>query len=146
MSEGFNHTDNEKKYADIFNMPHHVSRVHPRMSREERAGQFSSFEALVGFEDEIDETARYTEQASEMSEDQKAEIDEKLALLNACAEAAPPIKVTYFVSDEKKKGGMYVSATGRFKRFDEYERCIVINERTNIPIDTVVAIESVLFD
>ena len=146
MNKGFNHTDNEKKYADIFNMSRPVSKAYPQISIEERAAQFGSFDALVGLDDEMDETARITEQPSNLSEDQKAEINEKLTLLNACAEVAPPIKVTYFVSDERKKGGMYVSATGRFKRYDEYERCIVINERTNIPIETVVAIDPVMFD
>ena len=146
MADMFNHTDNEKKYADIFNMPRHVSKSYPKMSTEERAAQFGSFDALVGFNDEIDETARVTDEYDDLSDDQKAEIDEKLVWLSAFAETMPPVKVTYFVSDEKKSGGMYVCATGKFKCYDEYERCIVINERTNIPIDTVIDIESPIFE
>ena len=146
MGKEFFSTDNEKKYADIFNMPRHVSKAYPKMAAEDRAMQFGSFEALVGFEDEIDETARTTDEAYELSEDQKAEINERLIILNACAEACPPIKITYFIRDEKKSGGVYVCATGKFKSFDEIENCVVMNERTMIPVNTVVKIESPILD
>ena len=43
-------------YADILHLPHHISNVHPRMSMNDRAAQFSPFAALVGYEDIIDET------------------------------------------------------------------------------------------
>ena len=60
MNKGFNHTDNEKKYADIFNMSRPVSKAYPQISIEERAAQFGSFDALVGLDDEMDD--RTTEQ------------------------------------------------------------------------------------
>ena len=47
----------DPKYADIINLPHHVSKKHPPMSRANRAAQFSPFAALTGFGDVIDETA-----------------------------------------------------------------------------------------
>lgn len=145
MNDMFNHTDNEKKYADIFKLTRPKSKGYPKISIEERAAQFSSFEALVGLDDELDETARTTDQALELSEDQKMDIEEKIRILNDCAVAEPIVKVTYFVSDEKKTGGMYVCMTGKFKCFDEQNKCIVINERSNIQIDTVVDIDSTLF-
>ena len=37
-------------------MPHHVSKKHPQMSIEARAGQFAPFSALTGFDEEIKET------------------------------------------------------------------------------------------
>ena len=43
-------------YDDIFNLPHHVSTKHPRMSMYNRAAQFSSFAALTGYEKAIEET------------------------------------------------------------------------------------------
>jgi hypothetical protein len=45
------------KYTDIINLPHHVSKTHPPMSRANRAAQFSPFAALTGLDDAIDETA-----------------------------------------------------------------------------------------
>ncbi len=39
-----------KKYEDIINLPHHVSKKHPRLSMEKRAAQFAPFAALKGYE------------------------------------------------------------------------------------------------
>jgi len=39
------------KYDDIIDMPHHVSRRHPQMSRHQRAAQFMPFAALKGYDD-----------------------------------------------------------------------------------------------
>lgn len=40
-------------YDDIINLPHHVSKNHPRMSLYQRAAQFAPFAALAGYEDAI---------------------------------------------------------------------------------------------
>ena len=59
MVKGFNHTDNEKKYADIFHASRPIPKNYPQVSMEERASQFGSFEALVGFDDELDEIKKF---------------------------------------------------------------------------------------
>ena len=56
------------KYDDIIDLPHHVSETHARMSRHDRAAQFSPFAALTGFEDMIDDTARDTSERYEANE------------------------------------------------------------------------------
>ena len=45
-------------YDDIINMEHHTSRLHQRMTIQERAAQFSPFAALTGFEDVIGEAEK----------------------------------------------------------------------------------------
>ena len=35
-----------QQYADIINLPHHVSKKHPQMSMHQRAAQFAPFAAL----------------------------------------------------------------------------------------------------
>ena len=50
--------DPSDTYEDIINLPHHVSRIHPHMTLEERAAQFSPFAALTGYEAAIDKTRR----------------------------------------------------------------------------------------
>lgn len=40
-------------YEDIIDLPHHISKKHPRLSIEQRAAQFAPFAALTGYEDEI---------------------------------------------------------------------------------------------
>ena len=52
----------EDKYADIINLPHHVSRKHPQMSMADRAAQFSPFAALTGHDAAIAEAARLTDE------------------------------------------------------------------------------------
>lgn len=57
MSEPEKQTESEILYSDIINLPHHVSTRHPQMTMEARAAQFSSFAALTGHEDAIEETS-----------------------------------------------------------------------------------------
>ena len=40
-------------YEDIIDLPHHISKTHPRLSIEQRTAQFAPFAALTGYEDEI---------------------------------------------------------------------------------------------
>ena len=42
-----------QQYADIINLPHHVSKCHPQMSMWNRAAQFAPFAALTGYDDAI---------------------------------------------------------------------------------------------
>lgn len=46
----------KKKYDDIINLPHHVSKKHPKMSLEARSAQFAPFAALTGYQEAIKET------------------------------------------------------------------------------------------
>ena len=48
-------------YDDIINLPHHVSKTHPRLSVEQRAAQFAPFAALTGYDEQIKETVKLTE-------------------------------------------------------------------------------------
>jgi hypothetical protein len=46
----------EFPYEDIINLPHHISKTHPRMSMYDRAAQFAPFAALTGHNERIKET------------------------------------------------------------------------------------------
>ena len=45
-------------YEDIINLPHHVSRNHPRMTMYQRAAQFAPFAALSGHNEAMAQTER----------------------------------------------------------------------------------------
>ena len=47
-----------KKYEDMLDMEHHVSKKHPQMSMHDRAAQFSPFAALTGYDEAADDTVR----------------------------------------------------------------------------------------
>ena len=57
-----------RKYAGIMNLPHHVSLTRPQMPISDRAAQFSPFAALTGYAGVIRETARLTDRKIELDE------------------------------------------------------------------------------
>ncbi len=121
-------------YDDIIDLPRPKSRHEP-MPMSDRAAQFSPFAALAGYGDAIDETARLTDHRIELSEEERAELDYKQQYLSTLD--APTVTVTYFVPDERKFGGAYVSHTGVLKRIDELERAIVFVDGTRVEMDEV---------
>lgn len=132
-------------YEDIINLPHHVSKTRPQMSMLDRAAQFSPFAALTGYDAAIKETGRLTDEKQELDEDTKAALDMKQAYLMEMIDEQPEISVTYFLPDTKKAGGAYATVTGKLKRFDEYERLLILTDGKKIPMDDIADIESDLF-
>lgn len=136
--------DNETHiYDDIINLPHPTSQKHPRMSLYDRAAQFSPFSALTGHDAAIKETARFTEKQTEQSEDLISRLNEKLQIISD--NPGTEITVTYFVPDERKMGGAYVSHTSIAKKIDNYNHTLVMEDRTIIPISRISEIECSLF-
>ena len=131
------------RYDDIINLPHPTSANHPRMALYDRAAQFSPFAALTGHDAAIKETARLTEQKIELSEDTISQLNEKLQIVADHLETE--VTITYFVPDERKSGGAYVSYTGIVRRIDDYEHTLIMTDKTVIPIEQISEIESELF-
>ena len=125
-------------YDDIINLPHPTSARHPRMPIADRAAIFSPFAALVGHGAAIEETARLTDQRIELTEEEKALLDEKLRLL---LETGGVGAFTWFLPDERKDGGAYVTNLGTVKKIDPLEGRIILTNRTVIPIKDILEIE-----
>ena len=121
-------------YRDIIDLPHHRSATHPHMSPLDRAAQFSPFAALTGYDGLVAEAARQTERRIELTEEEKTLIDQKLAMADG------PIEVTYFVPDEKKAGGSYVTYRGALRRVDPVARTLIFAD-TTIAIDDISDVE-----
>ena len=132
----------DDRYADIIDLPHHVSVTRRHMSIKDRAAQFSAFAALTGYSDEIKETARLTDDKREMDDTELEELSLKLALILARADEKPYITVTYFSSDQKKSGGVYKTVTGNLKKVDELERTLTLTDGDIIRLDDIIDIES----
>ena len=124
-------------YEDIMMMPRHVSTTRAPMGRWNRAAQFSPFAALTGYDAEISEAMRVTYPKLYLSVDMQEEINEKLVELVEGIAQQPQVSLTYFVRDLKKSGGEYVTAVGQLKRFDEYERSLVLTDGRKIPVDEI---------
>lgn len=127
------------KYDDIINLPHPTSARHPRMPMADRAAQFSPFAALAGHGAAIEETARLTDQKVELTEEGKALLDEKLRLL---LETGGEGVFTYFLPDERKDGGAYITTTGKVKKIDPLEGRVILKDGTAIPIEDILEIEA----
>ena len=132
-------------YADIIDLPHHVSTRHPQMPMEKRAAQFSPFAAMVGHDAAILETARLTEEKLELSEDEKAVIDGKLQWLQKHIREQPEITVTYFQPDEKKSGGAYMTVTGSAKKIDGTTNALIMHDGQEIRIENIFGINEGLY-
>ena len=133
--------DYTDKYDDILNMPHHVSSARPHMSMHDRAAQFSPFAALVGYDDAVKETSRLTNEKQELTADKIADLNQKIAFLTEHADERPEVTIEYFIPDEKKVGGKYVTLSGNFRRIDEYNQNMVFVSGEEISLNDIFDIE-----
>lgn len=148
FQSGFQNKREEKNpYADLMNLPHHVSSSRPKMPVSDRAAQFAPFAALTGHGAAIRETARLTEDRVELDENSRALLDRRLQLIREKIQIQehPLITVTYFQPDALKEGGTYEMTTGSVKKIDEYAHAIVMMEGCRIPIGEIVAMDGELF-
>lgn len=129
------------RYDDIIHLPHHQSGTRLHMSLHDRAAQFSPFAALTGYDAAVEEAARLTEQKLELSEEEKAAIGAKLTEIKEHIKERPEVTVTYFVPDERKAGGTYVTVTGTVRRIDEFERIVVMQDQSRIGIDDIIVLQ-----
>ena len=133
------------KYKDIINLPHKQSTKRPRMSLLDRAAQFAPFAALTGYDDAVKETARLTDEKIEMSEENLNVLNMKYQILVDRLDEEHEVSFTYFVPDEAKSGGAYVTMQGVVKKVDDYERLITLYDGTKIPMDDVLTIDGDIF-
>lgn len=130
------------KYDDIIHCSRPVSERHPPMSMRERAAQFSPFAALTGHSAAIRETARLTEDRKELDEDEKSLINEKLKFIQRHIHERVPVTLSYFVEDERKQGGEYVTRTDVVKKIDVQEQTVILQDDTVISMEQIQDLDS----
>lgn len=133
------------KFDDIINHEYIKSPTRRHMTMVERAAQFGAFKAVVGHEDALHETARLTNEKMELDEYTKVELNEKLQRI-ATSDEAEEVSITYFVPDDRKQGGAYLTITGVVAKIREYERDVIMEDGTQIQIDDIMAIEGNQFN
>ena len=135
----------EDNYEDIINLPHHVSKNHPQMTKEARAAQFAPFAALTGHSDAVKEAARLTDKRIEIDENLKSILNNKLQLILENIKEKPEITFTYFTYDSKKEGGKYISVTNKIRKIDIVSGYVLLVDKTKIPIKEIINITGNLF-
>lgn len=129
------------EYDDIINLPHHQSSKRPHMSNHQRAAQFAPFAALTGYDAAIDETARLTDQKLELSDEQADHLNVQIQRIVENIADKPQVEITYFVPDNRKSGGEYMTVTGRVRCVDDSNREIVFADGMTVGIDDVYMIK-----
>ena len=108
MTKGIksNEPDARIVYADIIRLPHWQLPTRKPMSAYERAAQFSSFNALEGYEDMVGEEAREVGQMETLTESEMEVLNQKINLISDVLEDGhhPVLKFTYGKSFHYKKG------------------------------------------
>ena len=157
MAKGITDKEHDPRivYADIIDLPRHQSKTHPHMSLYNRAAQFSSYKALSGYEDMVAEEARITDQAIELSEEQKDLLGEKLDLISDVVQDGgnPQIIFTVFEPDKRKTGGRYLEISDQVKKVDPVTRTVILKSvkevsgvNNVISFDRIVGIRGDLVD
>ncbi len=129
----------ESKYEDIIELPHHQSKKRPQMSLYNRAAQFSSFAALQGYGEMVQDTADILllDQRAILDEDRKNILDIQMQILMERIKAHPEIKVVYFNGIVNNLGG-YSTHTGKVKKVEEYPAMIVFADSKKILVEDII--------
>jgi hypothetical protein len=129
------------EYDDIINMEKPVSVKRVKMPMIDRAAQFAPFAALTGFDSQISETARLTEQKPVLSDYELEELNEKITHILDNIKSRPELEVIYFVKDSKKSGGAIEHYIGNLRKFDFYKRIFIFEDCKKIPADDIIDIK-----
>jgi len=133
------------KYANIINLEHPTSKVHPRMNKEDRAAQFAPFAALTGYAEAINEAGRLVDKKRELTDEEKLIISNRINYLIENKDKDYEVIIIYFIADLKKDGGKYLSINGVIKKVDIVNRFIMVNKK-KIYIEDIIMIDSNIFD
>lgn len=130
-----------RNYEDIRNHERYQLKHHTPMSLESRAAQFAPFAALVGYDEEIGESARLTDGREELSEDAIDALNQAFQKLLEHEEERPLVTVTYFQPDAKKDGGRYMTYAGNFRFYDAEKRVMKFVDGMVIGVGQVCRID-----
>lgn len=128
-------------YDDIIDMPHHVSLNRGRMSNIDRAAQFSSFEALTGHEEQIEEAARLTDGKLQLSPEETEALNSNMNYIIDNIALCPEADIIYFVPDERKEGGKYLPVSMKIRKIDLVNRTVTDTESNVINIDYIYRVK-----
>ena len=103
----------------------------PKMTLLQRAKQFMPFAALKGFQELLEETARYTENRKELSEEQLEELDRQLYSMVR----GQRVRVVYYTR------GQYHQVEGVLDAINPVHRTIKVQGK-QIPLSQITKLSS----
>ena len=124
-------------YDDIIYLPHHVSQNQPQMPMPDRATQLAPFAALTGYDAAVGKTDRLTAERRELDAQEAEELNRRLTERAARLKDRPEVTIEYFVPDERKVGGAYVTVTDVVRNISIAERIVALVNGDVIPINDI---------
>ena len=128
-----------EEYDSILHFPYPYLSHRKRMSPHDRAAQFSSFDALKGLDEELDESARLTETELCVDGDEVAKINDELVKIRE--ESEPTVFLTYFIPDKGKAGGRYRTALCAVEKEDTDRRLLILQNGVKVPMEHICFLE-----
>jgi DNA gyrase/topoisomerase IV subunit A len=96
------------------------------------------------FSDVEDEDGEWEEILSEQADINNA-VNDQLNMIRDNIGTEQEISITYFVPDDKKSGGAYLTHSGIVKKIDEFERKLIMQDETVIPTEQISVIQGEMF-
>ena len=124
------------KYDDIINLERPKSN-YPKMDLIKRSSQFAPFSALTGYDDEINEVGRLVSKKQELTEDMEEQISQNLNIIKRHISEKPKVKITYFIKDQHKDGGVYKTIICTIKKIDEIKKEILLFDNLIIKLENI---------
>ena len=126
------------KYKDIIHINYDGPKYHKKMTNAQRAAQFMPFAALTGYDTSIHEAARSTTNKKELSEQKLNELDYTLQALSTKKESN--VEVTYFVKDNLKNGGEYITKKLTLSKINFDKHALIFENGEMIQIEDILDI------
>lgn len=127
-------------YGDIIDMPYDGVKRHAKMSAEKRAAQFLPFAALAGFDEAINETARFVDEFRAPGEEESQRINDALRYLARHVKEHPQVTLCRFVKDPNKPGGKYETSTFFLRGIDLQSGWLIDMDKAKYPLSSIVEI------
>lgn len=127
-------------YSDILYLTHCPSPVRRRMPLYERAAQFAPFAALTGFDEQIAEEARQTGSRPVRSDEEAAALNESLRLLTEEGALPQRVRLTYFIPDATKSGGIMAAKEEDVRRVDLDAQRLCFFDKTAVALDDIFSL------
>lgn len=129
------------KYDDIIHLPRPGWEKGAPMSLIDRGAQFSPFAALTGFDLAIDEAGRLTQEALELTEEEKGAIDHALRHIAQALPGSVPVELTWFCPDDRKAGGRIRRERGAVVGVDPLDGSLLLADGREIPFDRLIRLQ-----
>ena len=81
----------------------------------------------------------------ELSDEVIMKLNDQLNMIRDNIGTEQEISITYFVPDDKKSGGAYLTHSGIVKKIDEFERKLIMQDETVIPTEQISVIQGEMF-